>query len=85
MKRIKLLWNKLISIFDIMNRKININVRMFSGSSVPVGSKIGRVLINSVDSRNISKAIRVAVSKGSTQTIKISDSTKEALEKAKAY
>ncbi len=85
MKRIKLLWNKLISIFDIMNRKININVRNFSGSSVPVGSKIGRVLINSVDSRNISKAIRVAVSKGSTQTIKISDSTKEALEKAKAY
>lgn len=66
-----------------MSKKIDINVRNFSGSSVPVGSKIGKILINSVDSRKISNAIRVAV-KGQTQTIKLSKSTKEALQAAKS-
>ena len=68
-----------------MAKKGNINIRHFSGSSVPVGSKIGKVLINSVDSRKISRAIRVAVSKGETQTVKLSDSTKQALKVAKSH
>lgn len=78
MNKIKLLWNKFWSIFDIMAKKSNIHVRHFSGSSVPVGSEIGRILINSKDSRKISNAIRAAV-KGKTQTVKISKSTKDAL------
>lgn len=68
-----------------MSTKIDINIRKFSGSSVPVGSKIGRVLINSKDSRSISNAIRVAVSKGKTQTVELSESTKQALQNAKVY
>lgn len=68
-----------------MVKKTDINIRHFSGSSVPVGSKIGRVLINSVDSRKISRAIRVAVTKGETQTVELSDSTKEALQFAKLH
>jgi len=67
-----------------MSKKVNINVRHFSGSSVPVGSKIGKVLINSVDSRKISNAIRAAV-KGETQTITLSKSTKEALQAAQSH
>lgn len=68
-----------------MSRKSkDIHVRHFSGSSVPVGSAIGRVLINSKDSRKISTAIR-AVIKGETQTVKLSDSTKQALQAAKAH
>jgi len=68
-----------------MSRKAkDINVRHFSGSSVPVGSVIGRVLINSKDSRKISTAIRAAI-KGKTQTVKLSDSTKQALQAAKAH
>jgi len=66
-------------------KRDNINIRHFSGSSVPVGSKIGMVLINSVDSRKISRAIREAVSKGEKQTVELSKSTKEALQVAKSY
>ena len=66
-----------------MAKKANINIRHFSGSSVPVGSEIGKVLINSVDSRKISNAIRVAVSKGEKQTVELSKSTKQALRNAK--
>tara|TARA_R110002096_G_scaffold435921_1_gene664202 strand:- start:2150 stop:2407 length:258 start_codon:yes stop_codon:yes gene_type:complete len=85
MNKIKLFWNKFCNIFGIMAKKGNINTRHFSGSSVPVGSKIGKVLINSVDSRKISRAIRVAVSKGEAQTVKLSNSTKQALKVAKAH
>ena len=85
MSRIKQILNGFFSIFDIMAKKVNINVRHFSGSSVPVGSKIGKVLVNSVDSRKISNAIRVAVSEGKAQTVKLSASTKQALEAAKAH
>ena len=68
-----------------MSRKLkDIHVRHFSGSSVPVGSAIGRVLINSEDSRKISTAIRAAV-KGEPQTVKLSDSTRKALQAAKTH
>lgn len=60
----------------------NINTRHFSGSSVPVGSAIGRVLINSKDSGKISTAIRSAIKNG-PQTVKLSPSTKSALQTAK--
>lgn len=53
-----------------MSNKVNINIRHFSGSSVPVGSRIGKLLINSVDSRSIVKAIRVAVAKVEAQNSK---------------
>jgi len=83
--KIKLLWNKFCDIFGFMSRKEkDIHVRHFSGSSVPVGSVIGRVLINSKDSRKISTAIRAAI-KGETQTVKLSESTKQALKAAKAH
>lgn len=82
--KIKQLLFKFFSIFDIMAKKVNINVRHFSGSSVPVGSKIGKVLINSKDSRKISMAIRASIKDG-TQTVKLSDSTKQALKTAKAH
>ncbi|MBC6400950.1 MAG: hypothetical protein GDA51_05440 [Ekhidna sp.] len=67
-----------------MSKKININVRQFSGSSVPVGSKMGKVLINSVDSRRISDAIIKVISNGEPQTVELSESTKEDLKAAKA-
>lgn len=60
----------------------NIHVRNFKGSSVPVGSVIGKVLINSTDSRNVVSAIRATV-KGNSQTIKLSDSTVKAIRFAK--
>lgn len=60
----------------------NINTRHFKGSSVPVGSKIGKVLINSKDSAKVVTAVRAAV-KGNSQTIKLSASTAKALRIAK--
>lgn len=66
-----------------MSSKLDINTRHFSGSSVPLGSKIGKILINSRDSRKISDAIRQAM-KGEPQTVKLSDSTKKALKAAKS-
>jgi hypothetical protein len=60
----------------------NIHIRNFKGSSVPVGSVIGKVLINSKDSGRVVTAIRATV-KGKNQTIKLSESTVKAIRMAK--
>lgn len=64
-----------------MKKVNNIQVRHFSGSSIPVASAMGKILINSVDSRSISKAI-LHLKNGETKNIQISQSTKDALELA---
>lgn len=60
----------------------NINVRNFKGSVIPVGSVMGKVLINSEDSDKVAKAVRATV-KGRTPKIKISESTARAIRSAK--
>jgi len=60
----------------------NIHVRNFKGSSVPVGSVIGKVLINSKDSERVVTAIRATV-KGENQRIKLSPATAQAIKVAK--
>ena len=65
-----------------MNKVKNINVRNFRGSSVPVGSKIGKILINSKESDKIAKAVRVTV-RGGRETVKISKSTADNIKSAK--
>lgn len=66
-----------------MAKKVNIFVRKFSGSSVPVGSPFGKILINSVDSSKVASAIR-GLSKGETKTVKLSEETIKQIEFAKA-
>lgn len=66
-----------------MSKERNIHVRAFKGSSVPVGSKIGKVLINSNDSAKIVSAIRATI-KGESQKIQISKSTAQAIRMAKS-
>jgi hypothetical protein len=61
----------------------NIRVRNFKGSSVPVGSKMGRILINSKDSKAVVSAIRASV-KGNVNSITLSKGTLSSLELAKA-
>lgn len=61
----------------------NIFVRKFSGSSVPVGSPFGKILINSSDSKAVASAVRALV-KGEKQTIRLSDDTIRSIEAAKA-
>mgnify|MGYP005832211923 CR=1 FL=1 len=68
-----------------MSRNLkDINTRNFTGSTIPVGSVIGRVLINSEDSGKISNAIRSVIKKG-PQTVKLSQTTKKALQIAKSH
>lgn len=52
----------------------NIATRNFKGSSVPVGSKMGKIIINSKDSGKVAKAIRATV-KGNSAPVKLSKST----------
>lgn len=65
-----------------MKKTRNINVRNFKGSSVPVGSAIGKVLINSKDSGKVVTAIRATV-KGTNQSFKLSPATVKAIQTAK--
>lgn len=60
----------------------NITIRNFKGSSVPVGSKMGKILINSKDSGKIAQAIRATV-KGKPETVTISKSTVSSLKAAR--
>lgn len=60
-----------------------IGVRNFKGSSVPVGSKIGKVLINSKDSKAVASAIRATV-KGTVNSITLSKDTIKNIKLAKA-
>lgn len=62
--------------------KNDITVRNFKGSSVPVGSRIGKILINSKDSTDIAQAIRETV-KGKSQTVRLSNSTIASLKAAR--
>lgn len=54
--------------------------RKFTGSCVPICSDVGKVLLNSVDSRKISEAIRDGKW---NEPIELSESTKESLKKLK--
>lgn len=65
-----------------MAKTRNINVRNFKGSSVPVGSAIGKVLINSKDSGSVVEAIRSTV-KGTNKSVKLSPATAKAIQAAK--
>lgn len=60
----------------------NIFVRKFSGSSVPVGSPFGKILINSNDSKKVAEAVR-SLAKGEKATIKLSPETLNTIELAK--
>jgi hypothetical protein len=53
--------------------------REFNGSAVPVGSKVGKILINSIDAASIMDAIRRVVNGEDSQPVKISDSTSKEL------
>lgn len=65
-----------------MSKSNNIHKRTFKGSSVPVGTKIGKVLINSKDSDKVVTAIRASL-KGKAQTVKLSAATIQAIRRAK--
>lgn len=60
----------------------NIFVRKFSGSSVPVGSPFGKILINSNDSKKVADAVR-SLAKGESRTIQLSKETLKSIELAK--
>ncbi len=85
-----MLWNKICTIFDILKSLLkmaknskNIFVRHFSGSSVSVGSPFGKILINSVDSKEVASAVRASI-KGEKKTVKLSKDTLEHIRLAKA-
>lgn len=60
----------------------NITTRSFKGSSVPVGSKMGKILISSKDSAKVANAIRATV-KGDSRTVTLSKSTISSLKAAR--
>jgi hypothetical protein len=66
-----------------MGSKLNIGRRNFSGSSVPLGTKMGKILINSVDSRIIRSVIRECIKSGKPEKVKLSESTKYDIHVAK--
>jgi hypothetical protein len=59
---------------------MNINKRIFSGSCVALGTPLGELLMNSKESREISKAIS-KIKKGESVTIKLSEETLSRIEK----
>lgn len=59
----------------------DITVRTFSGSSVPVGSELGRILLRSEDSKKVVRAIRDTARGGSGKVI-LSSKTMNSLKKA---
>jgi hypothetical protein len=61
----------------------NIGIRTFKGSSVPTGSKMGKVLINSSDSRKVVNAIRTSVKSSKSSTVSLSRETVRAIKKAR--
>lgn len=58
------------------------NKRKFTGSCVPLGTPLGKVLMNCKESKEISKAIRKLV-KGKKVTVKLSEETQNMIEKLK--
>jgi len=55
------------------------STREFKGSSIPVGSRVGKILLNSVDASKIMDAVRTVASGKSTGQVQISKSTAESL------
>lgn len=55
--------------------------RRFTGTSVPVASPLGKILINSKESKQISKAIRKLIKTGKSITVKISEETQDKIKK----
>ncbi|MGV3459897.1 MAG: hypothetical protein ACO1N9_05510 [Flavobacterium sp.] len=61
------------------NNITHVATRKSSGSVVPVGSKTGKILINSIDASKIMDAVRKVANGGKTERVKISDTTVEKL------
>jgi hypothetical protein len=61
---------------------MDINKRVFSGSCIPLGTPLGKVLINSKDQNEVAKAVRKAV-RGKKSCIKLSEETIFAIKKLK--
>lgn len=57
--------------------------RIFTGSSVPVASPLGKILINSKESRQISNAIRKLIKTGKPIIVKLSIETQDRIKKLK--
>ena len=64
------------------SRKISIGKR-FTGTSIPVGSKLGQILINSVDSKMIAGAVRATLTDG-PQKVKLSAITQNSIKVAES-
>ncbi|MDV6169558.1 hypothetical protein R1T16_14070 [Flavobacterium sp. DG1-102-2] len=64
----------------VKNPNINhISTKKTTGSVVPVGSKVGKILLNSIDASKIMDAVRAVASGSATQTVKISNTTIKSL------
>lgn len=61
---------------------MNINKRVFTGSCVPLGTPLGELLMNSKESKEISKVIS-KIKKGESVTIKLSEETLNRIEELK--
>ena len=61
---------------------MNINKRVFTGSCVPLGTPLGKLLMSSKESREISKSIS-KIKKGESITIKLSKETLNRIEELK--
>jgi hypothetical protein len=57
--------------------------RKFTGNCIPVASPLGRVLINSKESRQISNAIRKLIRTGKPTQVKLSSKTQDMIRKLK--
>lgn len=71
----KSVYNKICCIFVklkllVMSKNLNIGKRTFSGNATPVSSALGRILISSKDSKNISRSLR-AIVKGTEKEISV--------------
>ena len=62
-----------------MSRNLNIGKRTFSGNATPVSSVLGRILINSKDSKNISHSLR-AIVKGTEKEVSVKISKETVIE-----
>ncbi len=81
--KICLIFVDIKSLHKLKKASRNIFVRKFSGSSVSVGSTFGKILINSVDSKEVASAVRASI-RGEKKTVKLSEDTLEHIRLAKA-
>lgn len=59
--------------------------RKFTGNCVPVASPLGMVLMNSKESRQISKAIKKLIRTGKPTQVKLSSETQDMIKKLKKW